>query len=361
MKNYFQNVPNLKKTDLSNKKKNILLYDIPNDCKKKLNLDNINSNKEKDQQKPDKDRSPIFQQIFDSNEEDKKIINILNPNNNILNDNYMNEKIINDSNDIKNKIINQKSKLEIKSNISNNYDNNNDTNQKNPESINIFINEKNKEFKIDNIKHASTFKNHINPIKYDENISIKIEENDKKLKKSLQAYKNLNQKNDYTSLNTLYKLRSILLNLLKDKEQDLEYSKFITEKKLKYLMKNKEKAENRIKTIESELNTVELRREELEKDLGEIYIFYDEEELKEDIKRFENSNEVKSGKFSKTLEQLETMKKMLPLVSEYSNIKAKKNKLTNERKECEKIIKNSSQTIAHLNNYYKNIKKKINE
>ena len=127
MKNYFQNVPNLKKTDLSNKKKNILLYDIPNDCKKKLNLDNINSNKEKDQQKPDKDRSPIFQQIFDSNEEDKKIIN------------YMNEKIINDSNDIKNKIINQKSKLEIKSNTNNNYDNNNDTNQKNPESINIFI------------------------------------------------------------------------------------------------------------------------------------------------------------------------------------------------------------------------------
>ena len=104
-----------------------------------MNLDNINSNKEKDQQKPDKDRSPIFQQILDSNEEDKKIINILNPNNNILNDNYMNEKIINDSNDIKNKIINQKSKLEIKSNISNNYDNNNDTNQKNPESINIFI------------------------------------------------------------------------------------------------------------------------------------------------------------------------------------------------------------------------------
>ena len=58
------------------------------------------------------------------------------------------------------------------------------------------------------------------------------------------------------------------------------------------------------------------------------------------------------------MEQLETMKKMLPLVSEYSNIKAKKNKLTNERKECEKIIKNSSQTIVHLNNYYKNIKKK---
>ena len=67
------------------------------------------------------------------------------------------------------------------------------------------------------------------------------------MKSSLQAYKNINKKNDSTSLNTLYQLRSILLNLLKDKEQNLEYSKFITEKKLKFLMKNKEKSETRIK------------------------------------------------------------------------------------------------------------------
>ena len=126
-------------------------------------------------------------------------------------------------------------------------------------------------------------------------------------------------------------------------------------------MKNKEKSENKIKVLESELKVVEARIEELEKILGEIYIFYDEEELKEDIKRFENSNEVKSGKFSKTLEQLETMKKMLPFVSEYGKVKDKKHKILSEKKELEKIIKNSGQTISILNNYYKNIKKKINE
>ena len=198
-------------------------------------------------------------------------------------------------------------------------------------------------------------------ISFGDNINNQLDDEDQKLKNSLQAYKNINKKNDSTSLNTLYQLRSILLNLLKDKEQNLEYSKFITEKKLKFLIKNKEKSEARIKELELELKSVEIRKEELEKNLGEIYCFYDEEELKEDIKRFENSNEVKSGKFTKTLEQLETMKKMLPLVSEYGKIKDKNNKILNERKELKKIIKNSSQTIATLNNYYKNIKKKINE
>ena len=196
---------------------------------------------------------------------------------------------------------------------------------------------------------------------FSDNISNQLKERDQKLKSSLQAYKNNNKKNDNTSLNTLYKVRGILLNLLKDKEQDLEYSKFITEKKLKYMMKNKDKSENRIKVLESELKVVITRIEELEKTLGEIYIFYDEEELKEDIKRFENSNEIKSGKFSKTLEQLETMKKMLPFVSEYGKAKDKKHKILSEKKELEKIIKNSGQTISILNNYYKNIKKKINE
>ena len=217
------------------------------------------------------------------------------------------------------------------------------------------------ENKIDNIKDSSPNKTNLNSISHSYTLNNQLQENDQKLKNSLQAYKNLNKKNDNTSLNTLYKLRSILLNLLKDKEQDLEYSKFITEKKLKYMIKNKERSESRIKVLESELKIVEQKIEELEKNLGEIYIFYDEEELKEDIKRFENSNEVKSGKFSKTLEQLETMKKMLPFVSEYGKAKDKKNRMVNEIKELGKIIKNSGQTISILNNYYKNIKKKINE
>ena len=61
------------------------------------------------------------------------------------------------------------------------------------------------------------------------------------------------------------------------------------------------------------------------------------------------------------MEQLETMKKMLPFVSEYGKVKDKKHKILSEKKELEKIIKNSGQTISILNNYYKNIKKKINE
>ncbi len=61
------------------------------------------------------------------------------------------------------------------------------------------------------------------------------------------------------------------------------------------------------------------------------------------------------------MEQLETMKKMLPIVTEYGKVKDKKHKILSEKKELEKIIKNSGQTISILNNYYKNIKKKINE
>ena len=113
--------------------------------------------------------------------------------------------------------------------------------------------------------------------------------------------------------------------------------------------------------MDSELNALNTRKEELEKILGEIYCYYDEEGLKEDIKRFENSNEVKSGKFSKTLEQLETMKKMLPYVTEYGKIKDNRTKKYNEKKELEKIVKSSGQTLVFLNNYYNNIKKKMEQ
>ncbi|MBQ2504210.1 MAG: hypothetical protein II528_07795, partial [Lachnospiraceae bacterium] len=75
---------------------------------------------------------------------------------------------------------------------------------------------------------------------------------------------NLNKKSEGASLNTLFKLRSILINWLKDSDQDLEYTKFMTEKKLKYLMKNKEKSEARIKVLDSELKVINARKEELD-------------------------------------------------------------------------------------------------
>ena len=348
MKNYSQNIPKSKRIDYQNKKKNI--NPSENDNKKILIPTLKQEDNKKDIIKNEKNiehKENNIKLVINNNI--KQISNIQNNNNINIKKNEKNKENKDSDNNI---ILSPKP-----DNKQNNDDIKNDQKTIQPQTINLFINEN----KIDNIKNSPPSKINLNPISHSYTFNNQLQEYDQKLKNSLQAYKNLNKKNDSTSLNTLYKLRSILLNLLKDKEQDLEYSKFITEKKLKYMIKNKEKAENRIKILESELKIAEQKIEELEKNLGEIYIFYDEEELKEDIKRFENSNEVKSGKFSKTLEQLETMKKMLPFVSEYGKAKDKKNRIINEIKELGKIIKNSGQTISILNNYYKNIKKKINE
>ena len=361
MKNHIQNINKTKKTDYKNKKKNLISTE--NDNKKKLNQSPQKQEIKKDSFKTDKnfqssDTKDNNIKISNNNNNTKIVLNIQN---NINSNTKKNEK----NKEIKTIDLNKNSNTKNDNIDNNNIIENNNKIKKQPPIVNIFINDNN--IKNDNEdnnninKNSSPMKHNLNHISFCDNKTNQIDNNDQKLKNSLKAYKNLNKKNDKTSLNTLYKLRSILLNLLKDKEQNLEYSKFMTEKKLKFMMKNKEKSEMRMKELETELKSVEIRKEELEKNLGEIYCYYDEEELKEDIKRFENSNEVKSGKFSKTLEQLETMKKMLPLVTEYGKIKDKNNKIINEKKELKKIIKNSSQTIATLNNYYKNIKKKINE
>ena len=357
MKNHLQNNNKTKKTDFISKKKSIISSD--NDNKKKSNQSPQKSDNKKELSKYDKNILTNNQLIISSKENNLKSSNNTTIKSSLINQNNINININTKKNDKLAEIKNSDSSVTQTINSNNNQ----------PEIINIAINEKNEDLKIleedknkKNEKNSSPFKNNILlHTSYCGNINSQLNENDKKLKTSLQAYKDINKKNDNTSLNTLYKVRSILLNLLKDKEQDLEYSKFITEKKLKYMIKNKEKSEMRLKVLESDLKAVEIRKEELEKQLGELYCFYDEDELKEDIKRFENSNEVKSGKFSKTLEQLETMKKMLPFVSEYGKVKEKRNKILSEKKELGKIIKNSGQTIVTLNNYYKNIKKKINE
>ena len=361
MKNHMQNINKTKKTDYQNKKKNLISTE--NDNKKKLNQSPQKQEIKKDSFKTDKnfqssDTKDNNIKISNNNNNTKIVLNIQN---NINSNTKKNEK----NKEIKTIDLNKNSNTKNDNIDNNNIIENNNKIKKQPPIVNIFINDdniKNDNEDNNNInKNSSPMKHNLNHISFCDNKTNQIDNNDQKLKNSLKAYKNLNKKNDKTSLNTLYKLRSILLNLLKDKEQNLEYSKFMTEKKLKFMMKNKEKSEMRMKELETELKSVEIRKVELEKNLGEIYCYYDEEELKEDIKRFENSNEVKSGKFSKTLEQLETMKKMLPLVTEYGKIKDKNNKIINEKKELKKIIKNSSQTIATLNNYYKNIKKKINE
>ena len=195
-----------------------------------------------------------------------------------------------------------------------------------------------------------------------ENDFIKqMKENDKKLKESLQIYNNIFRRNESANVNSLLKLRSILINWLKDSDQDLVYSKFMTEKKIKYLLKNREKMESRIKILDNELNSISNRKNELEQILGDLYINYDEEDLKNDIERFEKSHEVKSGKQSKTLDKLLEMKKMLPYVIENGKNKENEIQKQNEKKELERIIKSSNQTLIFLSNYYKNIKRKMNE
>ena len=195
-----------------------------------------------------------------------------------------------------------------------------------------------------------------------ENDFIKqMKENDKKLKEYLQIYNNIFRRNESANVNSLLKLRSILINWLKDSDQDLVYSKFMTEKKIKYLLKNKEKMESRIKILDNELNSILNRKNELEQILGDLYINYDEEDLKNDIQRFEKSHEVKSGKQSKTLEKLLEMKKMLPYVIENGKIKENEIQKQNEKKELERINKSSNQTLIFLSNYYKNIKRKMND
>ena len=338
MKNHMQNINKTKKTDYQNKKKNLISTE--NDNKKKLNQSPQKQEIKKDSFKTDKnfqssDTKDNNIKISNNNNNTKIVLNIQN---NINSNTKKNEK----NKEIKTIDLNKNSNTKNDNIDNNNIIENDNKIKKQPPIVNIFINDdniKNGNEDNNNInKNSSPMKHNLNHISFCDNKTNQIDNNDQKLKNSLKAYKNLNKKNDKTSLNTLYKLRSILLNLLKDKEQNLEYSKFMTEKKLKFMMKNKEKSEMRMKELETELKSVEIRKEELEKNLGEIYCYYDEEELKEDIKRFENSNEVKSGKFSKTLEQLETMKKMLPIVTEYGKIKDKNNKIINEKKELKKII-----------------------
>ena len=105
-----------------------------------------------------------------------------------------------------------------------------------------------------------------------------MKENDKKLKEYLQIYNNIFRRNESANVNSLLKLRSILINQLKDSDQYLVYSKFMTEKKIKYLLKNKEKMKSRIKILDNELNSISNRKNELEQILSDLYINYDEED-----------------------------------------------------------------------------------
>lgn len=185
---------------------------------------------------------------------------------------------------------------------------------------------------------------------------------DKKLKESLFLYSNHVKRNEGASVNTLNKVRGVLINWLKDSEQDnLEYNKFMTEKKIKYILKYKEKSESKIKNIENELIVIKNRKGEMEVLLQNGYLNYDVDELTQDIERFANSWEIKTGKSKKMIEKFEEMKIKLPLVQEYTVLKEQEVMKSCEKKELQKIIVSSLQTLKFLSNYYKNLRKKIND
>jgi len=194
-------------------------------------------------------------------------------------------------------------------------------------------------------------------------LSIKeYEENEKKLKDTISNYHQTIRKNEGASVNSLFKLRSILLNWLKDSEQEnLEYSRFITTKKIKYLLKNKEKLEVRHKLLVTELNSLKIKISELEEKLGDFYVNYDVEELKQEINSISQSYEVKNIKSQTMIKKLHEMEIILPILIDFNNSKQLEINKNEEKREIEKICKSSNQTLIFLSNYYKNLKMKLME
>jgi hypothetical protein len=189
-----------------------------------------------------------------------------------------------------------------------------------------------------------------------------FEDNEKKLKDSILNYHQVIRKSEGASVNSLFKMRSILLNWLKDSEQEnLEYSRFITAKKIKYLLKNKEKLEARHKILESELNSLKAKNPQLESTLGDMYVGYDIDELKEEIASLSQSYEIRTQKSQMMMKKLEEMQAILPVLIEYNNAKQLEISKNEEKSEIEKICKGSNQTLGCLSNYYKNLKQKLIE
>ena len=198
-----------------------------------------------------------------------------------------------------------------------------------------------------------------NKVKQIINHSINIsnfEKADKTLKESIIAISQLN-KTKSTTLNNIVTIRNIMINWVKEGETgDADYNKFITEKKIKYLLKHKDKYKTKLKIIEFELNQHLTKLQETNKSLGDMYISYDYVELKEDIYRLENSYEVKTAKKDKIIQKLEEMKGKLLLVKLQNQLKFT---IANKKIEKNSIEKNIHSTNSNLNSivsYYKSLK-----
>jgi hypothetical protein len=185
---------------------------------------------------------------------------------------------------------------------------------------------------------------------------------DKKLIDNLKLFQSKIIRNEGANVNRLSRVKNVLMNWLKESEGDnLEYSKFEAEKKIKYILKNKERTEIRLKALDTDLNALRMKIKDLQTMIGDIYINYDVEEMTLEIQRFSNAYEVVNGKSPKMIAALEEMKEKLPFLKEYIKLKESEANKSQEKKESERILKNSMQTLYNLTNYHRNIKNKLKE
>lgn len=204
-----------------------------------------------------------------------------------------------------------------------------------------------------NINIGTSFdENSSSNFNFNVNESINSKLIDKTLLNSIISISTMNS----NSISSLIYLRNNCIKLIKDNDNgNMEYNKFITEKRLKYLIRHYKEYRNKQKLIEFEIKQHSLKLNEISNRLGDLYINYNYKELKEDILRMESSYEVKQLK-ERVVFKLNEMKSKLPMVKEFNKLKYVVN-----TKKCElsATIQNNKQTKGNINSliiYYKNIK-----
>lgn len=286
--------------------------------------------------------------------------------NNKVNNAFNNSFATNNENIIDNSINFASNNLNNMSNINNLHSVNTKTNKNyNINSINNNQKELNNTFSLNNTNLTNnvmnnTFTTNINEYPH-------YTDSERKLKESLTLFYNTSQKIDKSDklerINTnsnylLQKLRNSLMKWVKTKENDEnDYNKFITQKKIKYLLSHKEKLEFNIKKLRSEITKITTKQIELENYLGDAYSYYNYEDLKEEITGMENLYEVKNNLNIKMVEQCETMKKKLPFIKENCKLKFLFGVKKMEKDNCENEFLNTLNNLKYLITFYKNLKK----
>ncbi len=181
-----------------------------------------------------------------------------------------------------------------------------------------------------------------------------ISKMDKKLKENIISMINIKKT---SSLYHLKNIRNCALKWLKEGENgEVDYNKFITEKKIKYLLKHLETTNSKLKIINFELEQHKHKLEEVNLQLGDLFINYDYKELKDDIQREDTSYDVKVAKKERVIEQLEVKKNKLPFVKIQSQLKYVIELKSIEKTNLQKNMNCTKNNLKAIVNYFKNIK-----